>query len=46
MKTVFLSSAIALSALAQWPLLFASDVEDQTQPFSAAPQIAIQILDK
>ena len=45
MKPVILLSAAAMSFLTQWPLSFSSDASGQIQPFTAAPQVAIYVLE-
>lgn len=45
MKTVIFSATAALGLLTQWPLLSGTDIATQTQPFTAAPPVAIQVLE-
>ncbi|WP_306115123.1 MULTISPECIES: hypothetical protein [unclassified Roseovarius] len=44
MKTVIFSATAALGLLMQLPLLSATDLAQQTQPFTAAPSVSIQVL--
>ncbi len=45
MKTVLFSATAALGLLTQLPILSGTDLAQQVQPFSAAPPVAIHVLE-